>query len=243
MPLLTALNLPFLTNNFLNRPSVTMLHKTKGIVFRFTRYGETSIIVNIFTELFGLQSYIVNGVRSKSPKSRIALYQPLTLLDLVVYHKENAAIMRIKEVKCLHPYQTLMSDVRKSSIGLFINEVLNKAVKEESHAKELCSFLINSLIHLDRQNKYENFHLIFLIQLSRYLGFGPQNANEVLGGRLVSAEEEMILQKLLESDILNPTMTYSSRKNLLEAMLRFYSSHIENFGEMKSVQVLHDVLS
>ncbi|MBA4056317.1 MAG: DNA repair protein RecO, partial [Marivirga sp.] len=71
-----------------------MLHKTRGVVFRFTKYGETSIIVNIFTELFGLQGYIVNGVRSKSGKNRIALYQPLTLLDLVVYHRENANINR-----------------------------------------------------------------------------------------------------------------------------------------------------
>src|SRR6478752_6569477 len=107
-----------------------MLHKTKGVVFRYTRYGETSIIVNIFTELFGLQSYIVNGVRSKSPKSKIALYQPLMLLDLVVYHKENAGIMRIKEVKSLYPYQTLFHDVYKSSVALFINEVLNKSVQE-----------------------------------------------------------------------------------------------------------------
>lgn len=220
-----------------------MLHKTKGVVFRYTRYGETSIIVNIFTELFGLQSYIVNGVRSKSPKSRIALYQPLMLLDLVVYHKENAAIMRIKEVKALHPYQNLFADVRKSSIALFINEVINKAVKEESHAKELCDFLIQSLINLDKIDRIENFHLTFLIQLSRYLGFGPQNINEVLGGRMVSAEEEIILQRMLESDLVSPTMSYESRKNLLEALLRFYSSHIENFGEMKSVQVLHDVLS
>ena len=220
-----------------------MLHKTKGIVFRYTRYGEASIIVNIFTELFGLQSYIVNGVRSKSPKSKMALYQPLMLLDLVVYHKENAGIMRIKEVKCLYPYQSLFSDVHKSAIAMFINEVMNKSVKEESHAKELSDFLIASLMKLDQQPRIENFHLTFLIQLSRYLGFGPQNINEVLGGRMVSAEEEIILQKLLESDIPNPTMSYESRKELLEALLRFYSQHIENFGEMKSVQVLHDVLS
>jgi DNA repair protein RecO (recombination protein O) len=220
-----------------------VLHKTKGIVFRYTRYGETSIIVNIFTELFGLQSYIVNGVRTKSPGSKMALYQPLMLLEMIVYHRENAAIMRIKEVKSLYPYQFLFSDVHKSSIALFINEVINKAVKEESHAKELCDFLINSLIALDQSQRPENFHLTFLIQLSRYLGFGPQNAHEVLGGRLVSAEDEIILQQLLESDVVHTAMDYLSRKNLLEAMLRFYSSHIENFGEMKSVQVLHDVLS
>src|SRR6187401_2133657 len=96
-----------------------LLHKTRGIVFRFTKYGETSIIVNIFTELFGMQSYIVNGVRTKSAKNKIALYQPLTLLDLVVYHRDNAHILRIKELKCLCHYQSMPTDVRKSTIAMF----------------------------------------------------------------------------------------------------------------------------
>src|SRR3954470_20778545 len=106
-----------------------MLYKTRGVVFRFTKYGETSIIVSIFTELFGLQSYIVNGVRSKSAKNKIALFQPLTILDLVVYHRENANILRIKEVKCLHNYHAIGGDIKKSTIALFVNEMMNKAVK------------------------------------------------------------------------------------------------------------------
>lgn len=221
-----------------------MLHKTQGVVFRYTQYGESSIIVNIFTSLFGLQSYIVNGVRSSS-KNKMALYQPLTLLDMVVYHKENASIMRIKETRCLYPYQHLNKDVRKSSIAMFINEMVNKCVKEESHATELCEFLIRSLVTLDQlQDRAENFHLTFLIQLSRYLGFGPQNISEVLGGRLVSNDEEVILKELLDSDtsFLKP-ISSSARKNLLDALIRFYSSHIDGFGDARSVQVLHEVLS
>src|SRR5690606_32821017 len=123
-----------------------MLHKTRGIVFRFTRYGETSIIVNVFTETFGLQTYIVNGVRSKSSRNKIALYQPLTLLDLVVYHRPQANINRIREIKCLYAYRTLTTDVRKSAIAMFLNEVLNKVVKDESHAREIGNFLIESFI-------------------------------------------------------------------------------------------------
>src|SRR5688572_10155550 len=128
-----------------------MLHKTRGIVFRFIKYGDSSIIVTIFTDLFGLQTYIVNSVRSKSAKGKIALFQPLTLLDLVVYYKENASIKRIKEVRCVHQYQTLQTDIRKSSIGMFINEILNKTVKEENHAQELFDFIFSSLIFLDNQ--------------------------------------------------------------------------------------------
>ncbi len=221
-----------------------MLHKTKGIVFRFTKYGETSIIVSIFTELFGLQSYIVNGVRTKSAKNKIALFQPLTLLDLVVYHRENADILRIKEVKCFYAYKTIHTDIRKSAIAMFLNEFVNKAVKDQSHAEEISEFLIGSLISLDRVQSPENFHLVFLLKLSRYLGFGPQTIEEVLGIWLLNKEEEDILGKLLKSDYDTPiSMNYSSRKNLLDALLRFYATHIDNFGEIKSVQVLKEMFN
>lgn len=220
-----------------------MLAKTRGIVFRYIRYGETSIIVTIFTEAFGLQTYMVNGVRSQSKKTKMALYQPLTLLDMVVYHKENANILRIKEVKCLHPYQTLATDIRKSAIALFVNEVLNKAVKEQSHAEELAAYLIDSLMALDRAEQPENFHLTFLIGLSRYLGFQPQSAAEVLGGRVLDEAEETLLTRLLGADTDREVMlTYVQRRNLLDALLRFYATHLENLGEFKSQVVLREVL-
>lgn len=221
-----------------------MLFKTRGIVFRFTKYGETSIIVNIFTELFGLQSYIVNGARSKSSKNKIALYQPLTLVDLVVYHRENANILRIKEIKCLHPYLTIYQDVRKSSIAMFLNEIVNKAVKEQSHAEEICEFLIHAFMTLDQLSSVENFHLIFLLKLSRLLGFGPQAVHEVLGGYRVDAEEEKILHRLLTLDYDQPLpIPRAVRRNLLDCLLRFYASHIENLGEIRSVDVLKEVLT
>jgi DNA repair protein RecO (recombination protein O) len=221
-----------------------MLHKTRGVVFRFTKYGETSIIVNIFTELFGLQAYIVNGVRSKSAKNKIALFQPLTLLDLVVYHRENANILRIKEVKCLYAYQTLTGDIKKSAIAMFVNEILNKAVKDQSHAEEISAFLIESLIALDKTSMPENFHLTFLLKLSRYLGFGPQSNEEVLGAWIVSKQEEQGLSTLLKAGFDEKiNLSYEERKNLLESLLRFYATHIDNFGEVRSVQVLKDVLT
>lgn len=222
-----------------------MLHKTRGIVFRFTRYGDSSIIVTIFTELFGIQTYIENGVRSKRGKGKIALFQPLTLLDLVVYYKENASIKRIKEVKCLHQYQTLSGDIRKASLAMFINEILNKAVKDESHAREIFEFLLNALILLDHQETaLENFHLIFLIKLSRFLGFGAHQSEEILGVRMLDREEEAILNVLLTADFTESvSMTNTQRRNLLEAILRFYTIHIESLGEIKSIQVLKEIMN
>ena len=221
-----------------------MLHKTRGIVFRFVKYGETSIIVSVFTELFGLQSYIVNGIRSKSAKNRIALFQPLTLLDLVVYHREHANINRISEVKCLYPYQTIPTNINKATIAMFIAEILNKTIKEESHAQELSDFLIRSLISFDQiERKTANFHLVFLLRLARFLGFGAQHINDVLGTRTTSEENEHILSQLLSAEYFDQIeMQNSSRREILDLIIKFFSDHIENMGEIKSIQVLREVL-
>lgn len=220
-----------------------MVHKTRGIVFRFTKFRETSIIVTIFTELFGLQSYMVNGVRSKSSKSRIALYQPLTLLNLVVYHRENANIERIKEVSCLHPYRTLTTDVKKSTIALFLAEILNKTIKHESHAGEMFEFLSSSLIAMDRlEETCENFHLVFLIRLCRHLGFGVETPEQLLSGTPADAAITELLARLITMDYDQPLpMSNAQRRTILGCILRFYAEHID-MGEIKSVQVLREVL-
>lgn len=222
-----------------------MIHKTRGIVFRFTKYGETSIIVTIFTEVFGLQSYIVNGVRSKSAKNRIALYQPLTLLNLVVYHRGTANLERIKELHCFHPFISIPVDIRKSTIGLFVTELLNKTVKEESHAAEVFEFISTSLIQFDLMKaNYENFHLIFMTRLAKYLGFGVMNRNEVIGGRVADEEIESLIQKIIDSDYLDVIpMSQQHRRKLLDLLVKFYEDHIESLGEFKSIAVLQEVLS
>lgn len=221
-----------------------MLYKTRGIVFRFTKYGETSIIVNIFTESFGLQSYIVNGVRSKTAKNKIALFQPLTLLELVVYNKENANIKRIKELKCVHPFQSLSSDIKKSTIGMFMIEIMNKTIKEESHTGDFFSFLFNSIQTLDLlEGGAENFHLIFLLKLSRYLGFGAHSISEILGHRMIGDDEEKLLAILLTLNLQETVkMTGVQRKNLLEIILLFYADHLDYLGEIRSIPILREVL-
>ncbi|MGN6180436.1 MAG: DNA repair protein RecO, partial [Mucilaginibacter sp.] len=106
-----------------------MLHKTRAIVFKTTDYGESSVIVQLFTEKFGLQSYIINGV--KKPKAKISrnMLQPLHLLEVVVYHKANTSIQRIAELKNAPMLLSIPYDVVKSCIAIFLNEVLYKAIK------------------------------------------------------------------------------------------------------------------
>jgi DNA repair protein RecO (recombination protein O) len=195
--------------------------------------------------MFGLQSYIVNGVRSKTSKNRIALYQPLTLLSLVVYHRENANIERIKEIQCIHPYVSLTADIKKSTVGLFINEILNKTVKEESHTGDLFEFIFTSLIAFDSLTTgYENFHLMFLIRLSRFLGFGAQHINELLGPRVTDEITESILALLLKAEYTTHiVISNEQRRVVLDLILQFYTDHIETIGEIKSIQILKEVMN
>lgn len=221
-----------------------MLQKTRGLVLRFTRYRETSIIVNVFTETFGTHAYIVNNVRSQK-SAKMALYQPLTLLDLVVYHKPNQQIARIKELKCIYSYQTFSGNIKKSSIAMFLTEVLNKCLKEESHPQPIFDFIQNSLITLDHlDSNIENFHLIFLLKLSRYLGFGANRSDEVLIDSLYHATQNELVNKLLQADYNTEiSLSYSERKQVLNAILHFYSLYIDGFSDLKSLDVVRELLS
>ncbi len=127
---------------------------------------------------------------------------------------------------------------------MFIIEILNKTVKEENHAQELFEFFLKSLVILDDQKTdFENFHLIFLIKLSRFLGFGAHESDEVLIRRLTGKEEEAVLKKLITAEYQDMiTMTNTQRRTLLEILLRFYSAHIDTLGEIRSVQVLKEVM-
>ncbi|MCP9769132.1 DNA repair protein RecO [Lacihabitans sp. LS3-19] len=226
-----------------------MLHKTKGIVISFIKYKETSIIVKIYTEKFGIQTYIENGVRSSKGKNKIALFQPLTLLDMVVYHDTKKEIHRLSEVKCLYPYNTITVDIKKSSLGIFINEVLNNSLKEHAENIPLFNFLLDSLKFLDQhEDQIENFHLYFLINYCFYLGFGPENARDVVeqlydhAFPVNDAEAEQI-QKMISSDfgtLLN--IGKKMRLKLLELLLVYYKIHVENFGDLRSLGVLKEVL-
>lgn len=174
----------------------------------------------------------------------MALFQPLTLVELVVYHRENANINRMKEIKCLHPYQSIHHDFYKSSISMFLNEVLNKTVKEESHSHNLCEFIISSLITLDTMTEHvENFHLQFLLKLSGFLGFGAQTVPDILGLRVTDPAVENLLKTLMNADYAREVLcTNAQRREALSLLLGFYNDHL-GLGELKSLQVLREMMS
>ena len=126
-----------------------MLIKTRGIVLNFMKFRETSIIARVYTEQLGVQSYIVNSVRTKGKGSRIALFQPFTLLDMVVYTSPKGGLTRISEYKCAHPFISIPFDIRKSSMVLFLSEVVARTVKEEEENQPLFQFLYQAILAFD----------------------------------------------------------------------------------------------
>jgi DNA repair protein RecO (recombination protein O) len=226
-----------------------MLFKTRGIVLSHIRYRETSIIVKIYTEAFGIQSYIVNSVRSKNSKPKIALYQPLTLLDLVVYHKDSVSIHRISEVKTDVPLFSIPFDFRKSCIGIFLTEVLVKTLKEETSNPSLFNFLHQSILTLDNLTKnFESFHLQFLLGLTVYLGFAPEKPGDIFEqvsrNRTIHERIHQILEDLFQSSYtISIPMSVHERRETLDLILKFFQINVENFGELKSVEVLKDLMS
>ncbi len=241
-----------------------MLHKTRGIIFRATDYGESSVIVQIFTEKFGLQSYIING--AKKPKAKIGrnMLQPLHLLDLVVYHKNTGSVQRISELKNAPVLLSIPYDVIKSCIAIFLNEVLYKAVKQQSPDENLFDFIFSAIEWLDHQTEsVANFHLVFLTRLTRYLGFYPDrymagNADyfDIKNGQFTRYKPEsisylspphtdnfrLVLQTSFE-DMHLLKLSNDERRYLVQKLLEYYAMHIEGFGNIKSADVLEEVLA
>jgi len=241
-----------------------MLHKVKGIVLHSVKYSETSVIVKIYTDLFGLKSFLIRGIRTKKSKIKPGLFQPLTLLNLVIYYKEKTSLQSIKEVHIAYPFKSLPFDIKKSSIALFINELLYNSIREEETNIALFNFLWNSCIQLDLVDGNINcFHLVFSIHLTHFLGIMPQrnysNTRQIFNikeGQFQSSIPEHNLyldsenSSTLNTIISTPLemvsilkISPSIRARLLTTIIAYFQYHLQGFREIHSHQVLHTVLS
>lgn len=223
-----------------------MLHKTKGIVLNYIKYSDTSIIAKIYTEAFGLQSYIVNSVRSSKAKNKIALFQPLTLLDMVVYHKNSHGLQRISEMRTAEPYFSIPFDIHKISISIFLSEILLKTLKEETANQELFDFLYHSFHALDKIEKNTlNFHVSFMLRYSFYLGFFPANVKSVWENSLYMPSLEIItyIENCMKYTYFETfASTNMHRREALDIIIAFYKNQIESFGDLHSIDILREVL-
>ncbi len=240
-----------------------MLHSTKGLVLRQTRYGESSLIVSIYTESFGRQSYIISGVRSARSRTKAALFQPPNLLSLVVYHQESRDLQRIREAQPLHLYERIPFQIGHSSVALFMTEVLSKCLRAENAQEELFVLVEHSLLSLDAcRDGLKVFPLRFLLSLSRSLGFEPQGKlskelpwfdlhegyyvnSRPAHGQALHPEEAALMHGLRPLDQDQPDYglpTPALRQALLEKLLLYFRFHVEGFGQLRSAAILHEVL-
>ena len=153
-----------------------MIRKTRGIVLHTTKYGESSLVVHCYTEQGGRQTFMVKGVRKSRKHNRSNLFQPLFILDFEVYHKDSRDIQLVKEVTRAIPLNSLPFDITKSTQAIFMAEVLYRVAKEEEPNPVLANFLFSTIQYLDTMEEASaDFHIIFMFQLSKHLGFYPQN--------------------------------------------------------------------
>lgn len=243
------------------------LHHTKGIVLRSVKYGETSLIVTIFTELFGTQSYMVNGVRSSKGKqgAKAQFFQPASILDLIVYHNEFKSLNRIKEYKWSVLYKDMVFDVVKHNVALFMVELLQKTLKQPDPNAELFYFIEDAFIHLDSADRVilSHFPIFFATHLTYFFGFRISDTYDELHSILDLQEGQFVeeaplhahhigaplsrqISKLLKAghpeDLHELMFSGVDRRGILQACLLFYSLHVEDFGTMKTVSVLQEVL-
>ena len=244
-----------------------MIYKTKGIVLRAVKYGETSLVVNIFTELFGIQSYIVNGIRtSGKTSSKANLFQPTAIVEMEVYHNELKNLQRIKEIKWSSLYETILSDVTKNAVAVYMIELLQKCLKQPEKNSDLFQFSEDALIQLDAAGDAvtANFPLYFSLQLVHFFGFAIQD-NYSVKNIILDLQEGLFTNSLphhsyfLEGDqaynisqllkVRHPNelnemkLNKNARREMLLAIQTFYALHTQEFGTMKTLPILHEILS
>jgi DNA repair protein RecO (recombination protein O) len=228
-----------------------MLKKTSGIVLSHIKYKDTSIIVRIFTRDLGLKAYLVNGVRSLGKGSKIALYQPLTLLDLVVYDKENTGLQRISEAKINTPQRLIPFDMVRTSLALFSTEVISRSILEGYENEELFDFLCVSISILDDPaTNLAHFPLFFLLENAKHLGFATEEAEGFLAESMhhpFNSEEISLVLPYLKDLLVqgyHPTSTLSLplRRKLLDHLVAFHAQHLAHPHPLKSLPIIRQLI-
>lgn len=245
-----------------------MIQQTKAIILRTVKYGETSIIATAYTEAFGMQSYLVNGIRitSKKGSTKAAMFQPAALLEVVAYHNEFKNLQRLKEFKWDYLYQHIFSDVLKNAVSLFIIELFTRSVKQPESNADLFYFLEDALKHLDTANETvtANFPIFFALHLPFFFGFTPQGPQspadaffDIREGHFTSEqprhphflyeEESAAVAEILKvrqpSELETIELNQERRRRILHAVEEYYRFHVHDFGQLKSLPVLREIMN
>lgn len=238
-----------------------MLVKTKAIVLTSLKYGEADLIVKCLTEE-GIKSYLLRSIfRSKSKKLKIGYFQPLSQLEITANHNKKGNLNKISEARVSFLYQTLATNVYKQAIALFLAEVLANALKEEEQNEILFQYISTSLKWLDHHDSFSNFHLVFLLRLTKYLGFSPDlnsindsyfdleegifksiqpNRNYLSGTKLILFKS---LIGIKFDDMVGLKWNSENRQKMLDILLEYYELHLPGFKKPRSLKVLKEVFN
>jgi len=237
-----------------------MLVKTKAIVISSLKYQEKSLIVKCFTESDGLKSYFVPTAYSgKKSNQKMAYFQPLTILEIEANHKNKGTLEHFKEIKLSSAFQTINTNVVKSTIVIFLSEMLHHSIKEEEKNESLFTFLETALLWLDAHEETSNFHLILLLEITKFFGFYPDTSNtngkhfEMIDGvfspfqgvSCLSEHETHLFKKLLNLKFDSDQKVFAGieRQILLKIILDYYAIHLDGFKKPKSLDVLKEVFA
>lgn len=237
-----------------------MLISTEAIALSSIKYSETSLIVKCFTLSDGVKSYLIKGIRSQKKKSfNVGLFQPLTILEIDANHRNIGRLESIRSAKIIFPYKSIPFDIIKNTIVLFLSEILSKSIQEEEKNENLYNFIKTSLIWLDSNSNYSNFHIHFLVKFLIYLGISPDESDihldyfDMLNGRFCnySKNENYITGSVINHfkeflgtnfDELGLTIDSSvQRKELLEFLMKYMQIHLEDFRRPQSLNIMYDL--
>ena len=241
-----------------------MIEKSKGIVLHQLKYTDNGIVVQLYTAKYGRLSFLIKGMRNKKKGKHISFFQPLSILDLEFHYRASREMQIIKEFSAFYSPVSIYSDVKKSSVAIFLGEVLNSVLREETPNIELFSFIEDSVIYFDEcRDTYANFHIAFLAGLSSYLGFEPGERQgkddiyfDMLNGVFVSSpplhgsyagrEISDILSSFFSSSYDNSrsiSLNGALRNEVLDTLVKYYSVHLPGLRKIRSLDVLKEVFS
>lgn len=235
---------------------------TKAIVLSSLKFGDTSLIVKCYTEEEGVKSYLLRGVlKPKKTGIKAAYFQPLTQLKIIAKHNTKGTLNSIKEVQVVNPYKTIHTDIVKQSVVFFLSEILASSIQEEEQNKTLYSYLETAFVWLDVHDKIANFHLLFLLNLTGFLGFYPDTSKKdkigfnLLEGRFSdnTADKNVLFKndfyqfkKLLGINfdgIENVSYSKDERQLVLQMIIEYFKLHLDSFRKPKSLQILETIFS
>lgn len=234
--------------------------KTKAIVISSLKYQEKSLIVKCLTHSDGLKSYFVpNAFSTKKGNQKIAYFQPLSILEIEASHKNKGSLEHFKEIKLAHAYKNIPNDIIKSTIVLFLSEILHYSIHEEEKNESLFDFLESALLWLDAHDETTNFHLILMLEMTKFFGFYPDNSESVFnffdckegnftafqGTNCLSEHETFLFKKLIDLKFDSDQKVFAGveRQVLLKILLNYYLMHLDGFKKPKSLDVLKEVFS